>query len=276
MLGQFFDYAVEQKLIEYNPVRVIKIKTKEKKDISEKKEEYKAIKPEYRETFLDALSKDSFLKTLCLVGYYSGLRIGEILALRWKDFDFNEKTIFVENAVSYDVEFDDNGKVVSRKTIVTDPKTGKSKALLPMSDILMDVLKDWQIEQKQKGKELKTNITTPNSYVFCKDDGTIRTYSGTHSIFYRFLKKNNLLNKGFHFHALRHTFATILKDNKVNIYGIQSLLRHSRVTTTERYLSSEPKDALRLKDELNDVFTLDEVEIQPNLQPNKEKDDFEM
>lgn len=254
LLEEFFDYAIEQKLIQYNPVASVKLKTIEKKDLEKLPKKYKAIKPENRQVFLDALVENPFLMSLCLVGYYSGLRIGEILALRWKDVDFENKTINIEHAISIDIEFDEQGKIVSRKTILTEPKTGTSKAIVPMPDILSEILLKWKNEQNIKGKELKRNITQKKDYIFCKDDGTIRTYKGTYSIFERFLKKNNLWNKGIHFHGLRHTFATILKENKLSLYDIQALLRHSKATTTELYLSNSDAEAVKLKPAVNNIF----------------------
>ena len=54
LLKQFFDYAVEEKLVQYNPVLSVNIKIAEKKDytLEDKEKDYKAIKPEHREIFL--------------------------------------------------------------------------------------------------------------------------------------------------------------------------------------------------------------------------------
>ena len=76
----------------------------------------------------------------------------------------------------------------------------------------------------------------------------------TRTIYNRFLRRNKLNEQEFHFHALRHTFGTILKENEENLYNIQMLLRHATAKTTERYLSIDTQKALSLKTHLDVVF----------------------
>lgn len=279
LLKQFFDYAVEEKLVQYNPVLSVKIKNAEKKDYSleNKENDYKAIKPEHRKKYFEALKQNDFLLTLCCVGYYMGLRIGEILALKWSDFDLENGIVKIDKGITYEVKFDKEGNVLGRKTIVSSPKTEVSVALLPISEVLQDSLKNWYALQKEKSKKLKVNLVTDDDYIFCNDDKSIRTYDGTKSIYYRFLKRNGLTTKEFHFHALRHTFGTILKDNKQSLYDIQMLLRHANARTTERYLSINVEKALALKDKLNNVFeNAEKQDIEEEQRKKKRKKDFEM
>lgn len=255
LLKQFFDYAVEEKLVQYNPVLSVKTRIKIKKDLSlDKNRNYKAIKPEHREKFLEALSQNSFLKTLCSVGYYMGLRIGEILALKWEDFDLEKGTANIYKGVTVDVEFDKDGKVKSRKTIVSSPKTDASISMLPIPNVLVSILQEWLEIQKEKSEKKGIELAGKDNYVFCNDKGQVRTYYGTRSIYKRFLKNNNFDTKEFHFHALRHTFGTILKDNEENLYIIQMLLRHRYAKTTERYLSMDTTKVLSYKSKLDDAF----------------------
>lgn len=257
LLKQFFDYAVEEKLTQYNPVLSVKKIKKEKRDytIEDIEKRNKAIKPEDREKFLEILKQNNFLLSLCCVGYYTGLRIGEILALKWQDFDFENNSMNVDKGVTYEVKFDENGKVISKKNIVSSPKTDASVAILPIPEILKSVLLNWFALQKEKSKKLDIDLTNDNCYIFCKDDGTIRSYYGTRSMYKNYLEKHNLTASEFHFHALRHTFGTILKDSEENLLNIQMLLRHKSAKTTERYLSMNTKKVLALKTKLDSVFS---------------------
>ena len=265
LLNQFFDYAVVGRLVEYNPILSINIKDKEDEDVLKKeKEEFKAIKHEYREKFFTALNNHEFLKSLCLTAYYSGLRIGELLGLRWQDIDFKEKTLSIEHAITFKVEYDEKGNKKSKETILSSTKTKSSKTKLPMSNALIMTLKEW--EKHQKHSEIKKKIALTGN------KGEMRTYYGTRKIFKEFLKNNNLQDCGIHFHAIRHTFGDVLRENNWSIYDIQKMLRHSKASTTEIYLSMEHNPALKLQKEIDDVFDKD-INEKKDKKRNK---DFEM
>lgn len=284
LMRQFFDYAVEEKLVQYNPVLSVKIKIDKKKNLTleDKNKDYKAIKPEHRKKYLEALCQNKFLLNLCFVGYYMGLRIGEILALKWNDIDLINETMAVTKGVTYEVYFDDQGNKTGKKTIVSTPKTNCSIAKLPVPSILCESLKEWHKVQAEKSKKLNVDLVDPNCFIFCNDDGSVRTYYGTRDIYENFLKNNDFTSKEFHFHALRYTFGQILKEHEENLYNIQMLLRHANAKTTERYLSMDPNKALKIKTRLNDVFESaskqdeENYELEEMLKKRKMKKDFEM
>ena len=280
LLNQFLNYAVEEKLIAYNPVMSIDIKTRdtedaiEKEKIEEKRNKYKALSPAVRKKFFDALPSHPFLNYLCHVAYFSGLRIGELLGLRWQDIDMKNKVLSVEHAITTKPEFDKLGNKLSKKTILSNPKTASSKTKLPMSNILVETLKEWKNIQRTKGRKLKMYLTGQKDFVFCNDDGTMRTYYGTRTILNRFLRNNDLDKYGIHFHAIRHTFGDVLREKNWSIYKIQKMLRHSKVTTTQIYLSMDENPALDLKNDIDEVF--DEPEEEPENKPKRRNKDFEM
>ena len=120
---------------------------------------------------------------LCL---YTGLRIGELLALTWNDIDF-EKSILSVTKTCHDGN--ENGKHIR---IIDTPKTENSRRQIPLSKTLVKMLKD--IKKKSKCEFVIADGEKP---VF------IRSYQ---RMFELFLKKLGLQHKGFH--SLRHTFAT--------------------------------------------------------------------
>ncbi|MCM1556916.1 MAG: site-specific integrase [Anaeroplasma bactoclasticum] len=272
LLNQFLNYAVEEKLVLYNPVMSIDITTKESEDVLEKEKhiKYKGIKPEHRVQFFEALSKNPFLNYLCQVAYFSGLRIGELLGLRWQDVDLSKKILSVEHAITTESEFDEQGNRISKKTILSEPKTKSSKAKLPMSEIFVELLKQWKEIQDEKTTKTNIQYTKPTNFIFCNEDGEMRTYYGTKTILERFKRNNHLEDCNIHFHAIRHTFGTILRENNWSLYDIQKMLRHSKASTTEIYLSMEENPALKLKDEIANVFD-EEAFV-----PKRKSKDFEM
>lgn len=259
LLGQFFEYAVDNKFVLTNPVHKVKVKSQEHKIYN--KTEYKAIPIEKRDEFIKSLNEHSFLKPLCFVMMFAGLRTGETLALQWKDIDFENKNIKVERAITIVPKFDSNGKVISRKTVIGDTKTICSKRVVPMPDILVEALKEYFNKQNQKQLKLGISFADNDSFVFCNDEGNLRTYSGTKKIFYTFLKSHNLNKYHIHFHTLRHTFSNTLFEADQNPKVIQSLLGHKDVKTTITTYNSVDKSYFnKATDVFNEQYKTEQQE----------------
>jgi integrase len=256
LISQFFEYAIDNKWVTTNPTHKIKIQNKDRKFYDDK-EHYKALPPDIRDKFIDALNKDesNFIKPLCITQMFSGTRIGEVLAIKWKNIDFENKTMRIERAITQVPKFDNVGNVIDRITVVGDTKTTCSVREIPIADIVVDTLKEWrekQILRQKTSKNVTADLTGPNSFIFANDDGSVRTYSGTRKIFNRFLKRNGLDKCGIHFHGLRHTFSNMLFEMNENPKVIQQLLGHRDVKTTITVYNSVNSDDVReATDKLN-------------------------
>jgi integrase len=254
ILGQFFDYSIENGIIEKNPVTKTKLKNRDRK-VYTNEERYKAIPKKARDEFLAMLNNHELLKPLCMTAMFGGLRIGELLALRWKNVDFKNKTINVERAITQLPKFNEEGEIVSRKTIISETKTACSIREVPIPDILVDALQDWKRIQWVKEQVYGYELIKPESIVFANNDGSHRTYSGTRMIMNRFLKRYNLEGYGIHFHTLRHTYSNMLFEMGENPKVIQMLLGHKDVKTTITTYNSVDKSYYRqATDKLNGLF----------------------
>lgn len=120
LLGQFFEFCVDSDFLKTNPVAKTKLSSRERK--VQTAEEYKAIPPELRKDFLKALDTSPILKPICYTSVFAGLRIGEVLALRWRDVDFDDKTIWVDNAITVIPHYNENGEVTERETVISDTR----------------------------------------------------------------------------------------------------------------------------------------------------------
>ena len=249
LLNQFFEYSIENKWIYTNPTLKVKVKGK-RKVYEEDDEKYKALSPEIRDMFLEALNKDeaNFLKPMCILLLFAGLRIGEVCALQWKNVNFKNKTLKIERGITQIPKFDNEGKVLSRVTVIGDTKTTCSVREIPVTDIVIETLKNWkdkQNERQQTNPEVTSILTAPTSYVFANDDGSYRTYSGCRKIFDRFKRRNGLDKFNIHFHGLRHTFSNMLFEMNENPKVIQQLLGHRDVKTTITVYNSVDNEYIR-------------------------------
>lgn len=276
LIAQFFDYAIDNKWVTENPTRKILIKIKDRK-IYSGQEKYKALTPEARKEFLTALNQDeaNFLKPLCYVLLFAGLRIGEAIALQWKNVNFENKTLKVERSVTQVPKFDSEGRILSRATVIGDTKTTCSVREIPITDIVVNTLLAWrdkQIERERTNRDVTAELTAPTSFIFANDDGTVRKYSGCRMIFDIFIKRHKLGKYNIHFHGLRHTFSNMLFEMNENPKAIQQLLGHRDVKTTITVYNSVDNEYIRnTTDKLNEKIK----EVEMYLDDQKRHEDLE-
>ncbi|MCD7950568.1 MAG: site-specific integrase [Erysipelotrichaceae bacterium] len=164
------------------------------------------------------------------ISYYTGLRVSEVCGLEKKDIDFENDLIDVNKKLVY--------KGLKKVELYTTQqmKSKKSKDIIPLFKDLKQVLIDWfEMNPYQKV------ICDKNGYYINPDVLAISVK--------RISKK---LDIDFHFHMLRHSFATNLINSGVDIKTAQELLRHSNFNTTltvYTHVNEEHK-----KDEINRVF----------------------
>lgn len=164
----------------------------------------------------------------------TGLRIGEICALKWKDIDLKKRVVLVNKTlqrVCY--------KGQKSKILIDEPKTRNSQREIPINNILYDYL----LEARPINRELyvltySTTPTEPRNY---------------RKIFNTLMKKLKLQHISFH--ALRHTFATRLIENKVDLKTVSELLGHSSVNITiSIYVHSEFKTKRKAVKTLDNIL----------------------
>ena len=152
---------------------------------------------------------------ICL---YTGLRIGELLALEWNDIDSVNKEISVFKTC-YDGK-DENGKYCR---MTGTPKTENSKRIIPMPKQLVPFL-----------KEIKKRSMSQYVINDGKNGITVRSYQRSFELLQ---KKLNIPHHGFH--ALRHTFATRAIECGMDVKSLSEILGHSNPTITlNRYVHS--------------------------------------
>ena len=151
----------------------------------------------------------------------TGLRMSELLALQWeRDVDLENKIITVHNNVVFvkDRAKDKGYKLIEQDTVKTDAGQDRS---IPLNDDAYSAIIDLQ------------KITGSEKYVMTTSKKTIVKPRQLDQIFRRIAAASELPeDKIYGVHALRHTFATLLLSNGVDIKTVSKLLGHSDVTIT--------------------------------------------
>lgn len=234
LLKQFFSYAEKEGYILKNPCNNVTIPNQ----IIQKNARSETI--EYFNESEIKLLKKAFKKNkfnnLILTALGTGLRQGELLALKWENVDLNNKVINVKESIKKVYIFDSDGNK-ELKTITQTPKSATSIRIVDLPNKIVKLL---------------TNIPRNSEYVFADENGlpySVKTLFGNWK---KVLNENNIPYKKFH--SLRHTYATMLLSNGVDLKTVQDLMGHSDITITQIYLHVLPKNKTKAVNKINKLL----------------------
>lgn len=155
------------------------------------------------------------LKSLgILICLNTGLRVGEVCALRWENVDFETRRIHVEKTIERIYSKEENKTIV----IIDTPKSITSVRTIPINSKLYNILK--QI----RGKSKKTDFVLTGSSEHYVEPRNYQYH------FKEILKRNKV--KKYKFHTLRHTFATNCIEAGMDIKSLSEILGHADVSIT--------------------------------------------
>lgn len=243
ILSSVFDYAVDNRVMEFNPATKIKMPK-----AAPQKERHALSKEEQRWV----CEFPHRAQPAAMLMMFSGLRRGEATALRWTDIDFENKTILVTRSYNF------------KQKAFKAPKNGKSR-IVSVPDILIDYLN--HMEKKSvfvltgASGEMMTDTAWKrlfDSYMYCLNL-KYGSFVDTPAKFSP--HKIPMTIRAFTPHDLRHTFCTIMYDAGVDILTAQQQMGHSDVKTTlaiYTHLSNEKsqKDIQKMNDFINRGITV--------------------
>lgn len=186
------------------------------------KKQMRVLSQEEQTDFVNYLLEDINPCTFgILLSMSTGLRIGEICALKWTCISLEDGTLHVNQTMQ---RLHQDGDLKSRtKIIITSPKSETSKRLIPLPDYIYTLCKQVMPENQ-------------DTYVLT---GTTK-YMEPRTLQYRLKKYAENCNiENMHFHALRHTFATRCVEVGFEIKSLSEILGHATTTLTlDRYVHS--------------------------------------
>lgn len=192
-----FNKAVEWNYIPSNPFTKIKF-------------------PKIPKAFPAFIQEDEFLivlsntpyqhqKDIFTTGYYTGLRLGELINMRWNWVDFFRNQIMVKCSDDFLTK-------------------NKKERIVPMNEKVRTILFN----------RFNNSSQQINDVVFYRIEGKILYPEAISKQFKKIVHKSNLSDK-IHFHSLRHSFASLLAQKGVSLYIIKELLGHEDLATTQIY-----------------------------------------
>lgn len=173
---------------------------------------------------LEKLSNEEIkYKVAIILTIFTGVRLGELMGLEWQDIDFKTGIISINRSSQY---LGDKG--VFTKT----PKTETSIRDVAVPDFVVSLLEEynsWHEEQKSLYGELWTN----SDRLFVQADGKPMHPSTISKWFVRYIDKIGL--PVINFHGLRHTNATLLIAQNIDVAVVAARLGHAQITTTYNF-----------------------------------------
>lgn len=189
------------------------------------KKEVEILSKEDQQKLINSLG-EGFYDDLFLVALSTGLRIGEITALEWSDFDEEAGTLSINKTFRYVKNFDTGQYDVS----ITTPKTRNSNRVIKLAPKTIEILKCHREKQNLLISKLGETALYPD-LIFSNNRGNYIAPQHLRNNFNAALEKAKI--KKVKFHALRHTFATRLFEARVPVKTVSMILGHRDTSITE-------------------------------------------
>ena len=203
LMSALFTHAMRYEWIDRNPIRLVRQSAKRERipDVLEVSEV---------QLLLSKLGMRE--RTLALLDAGTGLRVSELLALRWRDVDFENLEISVTRSIWHQV--------------IGDCKTEASAKPVPLDTYMAEDLRRWR--RQSEYAEL-------DDYIFASETMRGKQPFWPDNLMKRHIRpvaRANDIQKRIDWHTFRHTFGTLLKANGEDVKTVQELLRHanSRIT----------------------------------------------
>jgi len=198
------------------------------------------VTPEEARAIIEAF-QGSRLEPLVLFSIATGVRQGELLALRWNDIDIAKRTVTIRFAAETR-----NGV----KSLVK-PKTDKSQRTLSLPALALRAL-ELRREQEAEDRVLAGAEWQSTGIVFANPTGGVRDGTAVTKNFQARLKQAG--HSPIRWHALRRVFAALLQDRGVSLEQIRDLMGHSQLSVTEHYAYTMPDSLHTAMDKIDEVF----------------------
>lgn len=173
---------------------------------------------------LEQLSiEDTKYKVAIILTVFTGVRLGELMGLEWQDIDFKNGIISINRSSQYLSDMGVFTKV---------PKTESSIREIAIPEFIISLLEEYKLWYDEQ-KSIVGDFWHESNRLFVQDDGKPIHPSTISKWFEQFVKKIGL--PVINFHGLRHTNATLLISQQVDVATVSARLGHAQITTTYNF-----------------------------------------
>ncbi len=243
VLHQVFEVAVEDHYIRENPTD--KMLKELRLAHGHKVEKKKALTFAQQELFINYIQNEPTYQHWYPIFYImlnTGMRVGEITGLRWRDVDMETGMISINHTLVYYDHNDSRGTYFSINT----PKTDAGGRQIPMTAGVREAFEMERKFQEENGIESRDRIDGYDDFIFVTRFGNVQRHTNLNKALKRIMrdcndqvllnhkstKKEPVLLPDFSCHTLRHSFATRLCEAGVNLKCIQDVMGHADISTT--------------------------------------------
>lgn len=179
----------------------------------------RVLSPDEARRLVEAARGDR-LEALWILSVSTGLRLGEVLALRWNDVDLNRRELRVTKALQ---------RQTGRGLVVTEPKTRRSRRTIIIPILVAERLRRHQAQQELDFQAAQAPYGE-DGLIFTSTSGAALDSSNVARSFKRLLQRAEL--SSIRFHDLRHSCASLLLAQGVSPRVVMETLGHSRISVT--------------------------------------------
>ena len=222
LTSSVFKYALSLRLIRSNPMDAV-IRPKRKKRIDEERYSAPYYEKEELLEFLEiAKNYPDPIYPIFRILAFTGLRKGELLALRWKDIDFEKSTLSVKQTLATCDKWEIKFQV---------PKTEKSLRTISIDSETLQVIKRWQLKQKEYFLKMGVKpAKNGEQLLFVSEENKPLYLDYVNHNLKIIINENNL--KRITPHGFRHTHCSLLFESGASLKEVQVRLGHTDIKTT--------------------------------------------
>lgn len=227
LISTILQHAVEWQYLAFNPALRVKPPKVKKVEVSHYEDEETL-------TLLAALDEEPIkYKTMVILDIFTGMRRGELMGLKWKAIDLENRNVDISQSSQY---------VSGYGTFIKDPKNDTSKRLVAIPPHVINHLKQYKIWQESE-KEKAGDFWEDRDWLFTQWNGRPMHPDTISQWFPNFIKRHDLPK--ITFHGLRHTNASLLITDGMDIVSLSKHLGHSLPSTSMNMYGHKLKRAER-------------------------------
>ena len=255
-LHKCLQQAVKERLIVTNPCDAVTLPSGEKPEIA-------ALTNEQQRALVQISYRHRY-GVFVRLDLSTGLRMGELLALRWEDIDLVGAQLTVKRTINRLARYEQDEGKHSTEIVFDTPKTQNARRTIPLTRSVIEDLKRWRsiqlADQNAAGAAYQdTGFVVTNELGMYFEQRTFKDY------YNRMLQDAGIGH--FTFHALRHTFATRALERGMDYKTLSAIRGHYSVSfTMDTYVHSMDEHKRNEMDKMDDLFGIS-LEISVEQQP---------